>query len=121
MIHYAAFASNGVGVLPLSGFAAVLEGVGRICFTLLLMLVAKGHAVTSDQVDNRNALFLVLGGLLLLHFVMLVYDIAARDEASTLYLYETSPGIILVAATALTGAWFSNTIFQVWRGGTCLI
>ena len=65
------------------------------------------HSIEAEQA--------VLGGLLLLHFVMLVYDIAARDEASTLYLYETSPGIILVAATALTGAWFSNAIFQVWR------
>jgi hypothetical protein len=118
MVHYIVFAYNGIGLLPLQGFASVLDAVARVAFTLVLILTAKRHIFHIDHFEERTHILVVVGGLLLFNFILLIYDVAQRDDASTLYLYESTPGVMLVAVNALAGLWFCVSIYSAWSACT---
>jgi hypothetical protein len=40
------------------------------------------------------------------YFALYIWDIHGRDPASTLYLYQSMPGIMLCALSACAGIWF---------------
>jgi hypothetical protein len=64
-------------------------------FIGLLYLFAHGYAITFPHLRNRKLLGMLFTVLVLVHIVLFVYMEVGQDPASTLYGYETPPGIIL--------------------------
>lgn len=106
LIHYATFVSDGVGAPAIRGFGEFLAIASRLTFVFLLILIAEGWTISTDQIKNRTRFF-VFGGLFALAYTLLViWDLTVRDPASTLYVYESAPGILIVVLDLLTAVWF---------------
>lgn len=95
LIHWMLYAQNGKGVPGLRGFALVTDTAAHVVFIGLLYLFAHGYAITFPHLRNRKLLGMLFTVLVLVHIVLFVYMEVGQDPASTLYGYETPPGIIL--------------------------
>jgi hypothetical protein len=95
-IHHASYAHNGIGLPGLEGFGLFLDLVSDIIFMLLLVLLAQGWAVSRQGIDHR---FAMLGGALLflvLDIILMFCMYFAVSPASTVFLFVTVPGIMLL-------------------------
>lgn len=78
----------------------------ELVLMFMLILVAKGWAITSNYLTDRNLLLILTGILLLAYLALFIWDYAGRDPASTLYFYESAPGVIVLILRFLTWLWF---------------
>jgi len=111
LIHYGTFHSDGIGVPSLDKFSTVIEAFARLSFILLLILLAKGWTISTDEIRQRGLILAVMSLLSISYFTLIIVDFAARDPASTVYEYESVPGGLIVALNGLTGIWFAVTIY----------
>eukprot|EP00026_Physarum_polycephalum_P008841 Phypoly_transcript_08944.p1 GENE.Phypoly_transcript_08944~~Phypoly_transcript_08944.p1 ORF type:complete len:471 (+),score=83.81 Phypoly_transcript_08944:184-1413(+) len=109
-IHYAAYSSNGHGVPFFHGLGDFLDIVAQIGFILLVVLIAKGWCISKTIIDDRFIVLVGLGVLSVLYLAMFIWMKAGLDPASTLYVYETAPGIILIVARAICMVWFAYSM-----------
>jgi len=109
-IHYAAYSSNGRGVPFFHGLGDFLDIVAQIAFILLVVLIAKGWCISKTIIDDRFIVLVGLGVLSVLYLAMFIWMKAGLDPASTLYVYETAPGIILIIARAVCMVWFAYSM-----------
>jgi len=114
-IHYLVYSFDGKGVLPLDKFSEGMEALGRVAFILLLILLAKGWTISTDELRYRGFLIVGMLALFFAYFSLIIFDWAARDPESTLYEYESVPGALIVSLNGLTGIWFVVTILFTWR------
>lgn len=95
-VHHASYAKNGIGLPGLEGFGLFLDLVSDIIFMLLLILLAQGWAVSRQSIEHRA---IMLGGSLLflvLDIILMFCMYFAVNPASTLFLFVTPPGILLL-------------------------
>src|SRR5665811_616748 len=84
----------------------------QVVLIILLILIAKGWALSTSQITQQQ-LFAILASLLMLGYVtMYVWDQVGRDPASTLYMYESVPGIFLLLFRLGAMAWFVISLKQ---------
>jgi hypothetical protein len=107
----------------------------ELVLMFMLILVAKGWAITTNYLTDRNLILLSMCALLLSYLALFIWDNAGRDPASTLYFYESVPGIILLVLRTLVWIWFGwclkNTLaletlpekrnFYILFGGACTL
>lgn len=105
-VHYAAYSSNGVGAPFLKGLGEFLDIVGQIIFILLIILIAKGWCISKTTIDDRIVVLVGLGVLVVLYITMFGWSLGGLDHASTLYVYQTAPGIIIIVVRAVAMLWF---------------
>jgi len=106
MIHYSIYAGDGVGAPALEAFGNLLNMGSNLLLMFFCILVAKGWAITSHYLSQKNIVLIVMSLFILGYLFLFIWDNFARDPASTYYFYESLPGIIvLVLRTALVG-WF---------------
>jgi len=115
LIHLGVFVNDGIGVPALSKFSTVMETFARICFIFLLILLAKGWTISTDDIRHRWVVLLALFIITVTYFSLVVWQFVGVDPASTLYIYASVPGILIVTLNAVTGVWFFITIFLTWR------
>jgi hypothetical protein len=100
-------------VLAAAGFAS--GAVSKVFFTALLLLLSGGWTISSDKIRNRGRVIVGVTALLLAHAGLLLWDFVARDRASTLYVYESLPGYLLVALDLVAGVAFHVSMFATHR------
>jgi len=115
LIHLGVFVNDGIGVPALSKFSTVMATFARICFIFLLILLAKGWTITTDEIRHRWLVLLVIALITILYFSLVVWQFVGVDPASTLYVYSSIPGILIVSLNAVIGVWFFITIGLTWR------
>lgn len=124
--HFLTYMHDGIGHPLCRFFAEVAQAASKLIMALLLILVAQGWTIIRSEVENRDAIFYGLGSLGFLTLVVLVwgeYPASSqseedssflrwfeRDAASTKYIYEESPGTILLLQQLFIGGWFLYTI-----------
>eukprot|EP00762_Andalucia_godoyi_P002966 ANDGO_04179.mRNA.1 hypothetical protein SAMD00019534_063650 len=113
-IHWMIYADDGKGVPGLRGFALVADTSAHIVFMALLYLVAHGYAITFPTLRNRKWLALLFTVLVIVHIVLFVWMEIGMDPASTVYGYETPPGIVLCCLR------LPMMIFFIWAIRTTL-
>lgn len=106
-IHYAAYSSNGVGVPFFKGLGEFLDICAQLTFILLIVLIAKGWCISKTMIDDRLIVMVGLGVLSVLYLSMFIWSYAGLDPASTIYIYESAPGIIIIVARAVAMLWFA--------------
>jgi len=105
-IHYVIYASNGIGANGLKGLGEILDMGTQLVFMFLLILIAKGWCITRTTITGQK-LLLVVGSLFLIGYVsMFTWENVGRDRASSLYIYESVPGILLLVLRVITFGWF---------------
>jgi len=105
-IHYSIFGSNGIGAPGLLGLGDILDMASQLSFMFLLILLATGWSITRNEIRYKGILLAILGVFLLLYVSMFIWQNVGLDPASTTYVYETVPGIIILCIRVLTMAWF---------------
>ncbi|EFA78419.1 hypothetical protein PPL_09070 [Heterostelium album PN500] len=106
LIHYGAYSHDGVGAKGLQGFGELLDLGAQLTFILLLILIAKGWAISRVTIDEKKIILGVMGILSALYLIMFIWYKAGQDKASTVYMYDTVPGIILLVVRSLAMVWF---------------
>jgi hypothetical protein len=118
-IHYAVYKNNGVGAPGLLGLGesthssnhisnqiSVLNMGSQLTFMLLLILLAKGWAISKTQITHKLLLTVVVSAFLLTYISMFIWQNVGRDPASTLYVYESAPGVIILILRCLAMLYF---------------
>eukprot|EP01133_Synstelium_polycarpum_P016644 gene16644-19775_t len=106
LIHWGAYSHNGVGAKGLLGFGEILDLAAQITLIFVLILIAKGWAISRVTIDEKRIILGVMGGLSILYLIMFIWYKAGQDPASTVYMYDTVPGILLLIARSLSMVWF---------------
>eukprot|EP00163_Fabomonas_tropica_P019114 TRINITY_DN3358_c0_g1_i2.p1 TRINITY_DN3358_c0_g1~~TRINITY_DN3358_c0_g1_i2.p1 ORF type:complete len:328 (+),score=86.24 TRINITY_DN3358_c0_g1_i2:484-1467(+) len=105
-IHLAVYSGNGVGAPVMDGISQVLDMAAQLCFMCLLILISKGWTISSPQLTDRRLLFIILSVFLFGYVALFIWETAGKDPASTNYVYESIPGIILLVLRMFTWMWF---------------
>lgn len=105
MVHLVVYSSNGFGSPVLHLIAYCMRLGAQLLLLFLLLLVASGWAVSTESVPNRALIGFVFSGLGFSYFLLFFWA-AARDRASTLYLYDSFPGYVIAFSNVVCGALF---------------
>jgi len=105
-IHYSIFGSNGIGAPGLLGLGEILDMASQLSFMLLLILLSTGWAITRNEIRYKGILLAILGLLLVLYVSMFIWQNVGLDPASTTYVYESIPGVIILCIRMVTMGWF---------------
>lgn len=111
-LHYVALAANGVGVVFFYYAAKIVQVFVRVGTILLAMLVAKGWTITSVTLHGQETLSCVMVTFLGLYLSMAMWYLVWLDPASTLYIYESWPGVGICSIQLAVLGWFAVTLFE---------
>jgi len=131
-IHYSVYQNDGVGSPFLAGTGDFLNLVAQLVFILLLILVAKGWTITKSRIEDRTIVLAGLGALSAAYLALFIWEHVGLNPASTKYIYQSPPGIIILVLRALAMLWFvwclrgtyieenhpSKRQFYLWFGAT---
>ncbi|XP_011310566.1 transmembrane protein 145-like [Fopius arisanus] len=83
-------------------------------FTLLLLLLALGYTVTKSSLTRKETqyLFSLVGILIVLQLTLFIYQSAIFDPGLVLYIYESPPGLALLALRIFVWGIF---VLCCWR------
>jgi len=117
MIHYTTLKRNGIGVEGLKAFGDLLNMLVDLSIILLIILVSKGWAVTTNVIPKRDTTIILVTMALLtvLYLALFIWDYATADSAVIYYFYQSVPGIMILVIRALVGGWFLWNIFQTLK------
>lgn len=114
-IHYAVYKNNGVGVPGLKGVAEILDITFQLSFMFLLILFAKGYAISKQQLTEKLILAIVFSILLVLYVAMFIWDYVGRNPALTQYVYQSVPGILILLIRMGFLVWFGLQLIRTRR------
>ncbi|ETP35534.1 hypothetical protein F442_16305 [Phytophthora nicotianae P10297] len=111
-IHFTTYEFNGLGV-PFFKYAARITDVFvRVGTLLLAMVIAKGWTINSVTLDGQIKLSCVILVILVLYLSMAMWYLVWLDPASTLYIYDSWPGLGICLLQVCVLGWFVNTILE---------
>lgn len=110
VVHYSAFVGNGFGAPVLDAAREVFGIAAKLTFILTMMLIAGGWTISTDAVQNRGFILGVMGFFIGTYALLALWDVTGRDPASTLYLYESVPGMMIVLLDTVCGVMFARMI-----------
>jgi hypothetical protein len=112
-VHFFTFSLDGEGDTALRFFAGCAQSASKLVFAIVLLLMAQGWTIVRAEVQHRTLLMGLAQALVLSTFALLCWGswpattmqeeadgLAAwlkRDPASSRYLYDETPGEMLLA------------------------
>lgn len=105
MIHYAVYKNDGLGVSGMHALGQLFNMGAELMLIFMLILISKGWAITSNYLPDRNPILISIAVLFISYMILFIWDKAGRDPASTLYFYESVPGVFLLVFRVLAFGW----------------
>jgi len=115
IIHYGVYGDNGVGVPGANQFATFLEAIARISLILVLILLAQGWTISAEAIQHRMAIAAAIFLLFIFYLALIIWNFAARDPITTLYMYDSAAGALIVTVLFVVWIWFVVTIANTYR------
>jgi len=116
MAHYIIFANNGIGIWVLDYFGDVFEVVAKVCFMLMIMLLALGWTIVSDNIYGKTFVFIAVFFFSVTWIAILVWRLAVQDPAEVdLPLTLRIMQVILLGLWFLYALWFFITVVYNWK------
>merc|ERR1719333_565479 len=113
--HYFVYAFNGKGLMFSLFVARVCDMLSVLLFMLLVVLLAKGWAITTQEITHKKAIIAVMVVLVAGYIVFFIFeDIQAHSDSST-YAYATVPGIIVLVLRGLATLYFAYELINTYR------
>merc|ERR1712087_999018 len=99
LVHYARYASDGMGHPWAMHTASVLVCAADVLFTLFLLFLSKGWYVTRSKLKRKTQLLqgVVTVSLVVLFSFMFLVELNNRDPAATYHAYESVSARIVAA------------------------
>jgi hypothetical protein len=117
-IHYAVYANNGHGAPGLKGFGEFIDLIAQLLFIFLLILIAKGWAITKNEITDKPIIIGTMAILAIVYLAMFIWDQVGRSPASSVYIYDAGAGISMLVFRTLAMIWFIFCVFQTTREET---
>ncbi|DBA01311.1 TPA: hypothetical protein N0F65_001816 [Lagenidium giganteum] len=111
-LHFYLYQFNGIGVPLFEYTAKIMEVFVRVGTILLALLVAKGWTINSVTLEGQEKLSCLMISILGLYLSMAMWYLIWLDPASTLYIYDSWPGVGICALQLGVLGWFIMTILE---------
>eukprot|EP01113_Clastostelium_recurvatum_P003959 TRINITY_DN11755_c0_g2_i2.p1 TRINITY_DN11755_c0_g2~~TRINITY_DN11755_c0_g2_i2.p1 ORF type:complete len:418 (+),score=92.58 TRINITY_DN11755_c0_g2_i2:57-1310(+) len=105
-VHLAAYSHNGVGAEALAAIGNFLEFTAQVFFISLLILIAKGWAITKTTLEDKRINIVIAAVLGAGYLALFIWMYAAPNTALSLYMYDSVAGVILVVLRVLAMFYF---------------
>lgn len=117
MIHWTTLQRNGVGVEGLKAFGDLLNMLMDLAVILLMFLISKGWAVTTNVIPKRDTTIILvsMAVLIVLYLALFIWDYVTADSALIYYFYQSVPGIMILVLRGVAGLWFLWNIFHTLK------
>jgi hypothetical protein len=118
--YFLHFQSNGVAEIWFDVFARGCIMAAKTVMQILFMLQAQGQSITSPDISWSDSSELVVGQFVFgcLSFILEVWSDSEFWSTTTEYVYDTRPGIALVAFDCLWLWMYVSKSFQTFRSET---
>jgi predicted transporter len=104
--HLCAFAYDGEGFPTLASISKLSDVLSQLLLIAIVILIAKGWTISRVDLEHANFIIAVLGGLSGAYLLLFLYDLYYRNPASTVYIYDSFPGYVILIIRLATFAWF---------------
>jgi hypothetical protein len=111
-VHFAVYSHNGIGVPALRSIGELADMLGQVVFMFLLILIAKGWCISTTNLQGKTAILGALISATVTYIGMFIWETVGLDPASILYVYQTPPGIVIIAIRCLAMLLF---VFSIRR------
>nr|CAG4649218.1 EOG090X03T7 [Scapholeberis mucronata] len=106
VFHCLKFAFDGQGFETAAIIGGALDICSQTLLMLLLLLLAKGWAITRKELSWRPLLFSVWAFYGLIHVLLYVWDLTEIDVIDDVDAYQTWPGWLMLISRICIMAWF---------------
>ncbi|GLH09158.1 Integral membrane protein GPR180 [Gryllus bimaculatus] len=106
LIHVLKFSLDGEGVQQLAVAGDILDILSRASFMLLLLLLAKGWAVTRQEFTWKPLVFGIWFLYGVVHILLYVWNMTEVDIIEDIDEYQTWPGWLIIIFRTLIMVWF---------------
>ncbi|XP_077291636.1 uncharacterized protein LOC143915082 [Arctopsyche grandis] len=106
VVHVVKFAFDGVGFVNLQIAGDILDILSRTAFMLLLLLLAKGWAVTRIELTWKPVVFGIWLCYGVIHILLYIWNMTEVDIIEEIDEYQTWPGWLILAFRVLIMLWF---------------
>jgi hypothetical protein len=96
LVHYVVYGKNGIGLNAVGTAGGVCHVVAQLFFVVGLCLLSNGWTISTQKLNNKRALSGIICLFICGHVGVGCWDLL-RDKATTIYLYESPPGFVLIA------------------------
>jgi len=118
LIHYCVYTINGKGFLATNSLGEILEAVSRAAFILLLMLLAIGWTISSDEIKDKNTIIATVASFSFGYLAILLYQVSVRDPSDVSIPPWSGLWLLLNLVTLewfCLAFWFAFTIFHSYE------
>ena len=102
-------------LLTLQLFGWMMDIGSQLGLALLVLLVAKGWTITSNEIRGRRTLFCFIGAMIIATCLLYAWAAVDWDPASTYYIYESFPGILVILLRLIMFMWFLRSLLETYR------
>ncbi|XP_049792786.1 integral membrane protein GPR180 [Schistocerca nitens] len=106
LLHIIKFSLDGVGVQELSIAGDIFDILSRTIFMLLLLLLAKGWAITRQEFTWKPLVFGIWFLYGIVHVLLYVWNMTEVDIIEDIDQYQTWPGWLIIVFRSLIMIWF---------------
>ncbi|CAB3373975.1 Hypothetical predicted protein [Cloeon dipterum] len=106
VVHGAKYAVDGVGVTDVAVAGDILDILSRTLFMLLLLLLAKGWAITRIELTWKPLVFGIWMLYGVVHILLYVWNTTEVDIIEDIDEYQTWPGWLILIFRTLIMGWF---------------
>ncbi|KAJ8679143.1 hypothetical protein QAD02_014930 [Eretmocerus hayati] len=106
LVHVLKFALDGVGFEQLEVAGDILDILSRTSFMLLLLLLAKGWAVTRQELTWKPLVFAIWLCYGLVHIMLYIWNLTEVDIIEDIDEYQTWPGWFILFFRSVIMIWF---------------
>lgn len=116
LIFYGVYGLNGFGIFL--GFHAggeFAEDGSLVAIMILSLLVANGWAITFPSIKERRLLLAIAATVIVLYFVLFIWERSSFDPAMSEYAYLTLPGILILTLSLVTDIAFIICLSRTYK------
>ncbi|CAL1527571.1 unnamed protein product [Lymnaea stagnalis] len=115
LTHVSIFAFNGIGAEWLGKIGTLLDLATQCLVMLLLILLAKGLGITTDQFKWRSVIFTLWAAYTLLNVFLYIWNLVEIDNIiSNTDEWQTWPGYATLAFRIIVMFWFLYELRQTF-------
>jgi len=106
LLHYSTFAEDGVGLPQSLDFSFFFECLGDIVMASILLDLGSGWAISTNFLPGRRQKWLLLVLYFAANTFLFVTEKQTNDPATTVYIYGTISGLLIVITRVILLLWF---------------
>jgi hypothetical protein len=114
--HLCAFAYNGIGFPFLHTVSRGLDTGAQLLLMTIVILVAKGWTISTVELSRAGFILTMIGALSVSYLFLFMYGVYFRNPASTVYVYDSWPGYMILGIRLATFAWFLTLVSETREG-----